>query len=119
MRDAEMMAEIEDFLEGFNRRLIEAYGSTASGSLHGRPRMGGQATAGLMRSGCDDRVYRPLVHLIPRLGPFSDLGQSPHKRRRTSRFRTEQTTTTQKTGADVHPNATEISQTICSPHLPI
>jgi hypothetical protein len=41
MRDEEMLAEIEDFIEGFNQPPSAACGSTASGSLPGHPGMGG------------------------------------------------------------------------------
>jgi hypothetical protein len=36
MRDEEMLAEIEDFLEGFNQPTTSACGSMGSGSLRGR-----------------------------------------------------------------------------------
>jgi hypothetical protein len=52
MRDEEMLAEIEDFIDGFNQaHLPAACGSTASGSLPGHPEMGGLVIRGQMRSG--------------------------------------------------------------------
>jgi hypothetical protein len=56
MRDEEMLAEIEDFIEGFNQPTRAACGSTASGSLPGHPSMGGPGIAGRMRSGSNEAL---------------------------------------------------------------
>jgi hypothetical protein len=50
MRDEEMLAEIEDFIEGFNQPTRAACGSTECGSLPG-PEMGGLVITGLRPSG--------------------------------------------------------------------
>jgi hypothetical protein len=51
MREEGMLAEIEDFIEGFNQPTRAVCGSTGSGSLPGHPSTGGQGIAGRMRSG--------------------------------------------------------------------
>jgi hypothetical protein len=51
MRDEEMAAEIEDFLEGFNHPPTAACGSMGSGWQPGHPSMGGPGTVGPRRSG--------------------------------------------------------------------
>jgi hypothetical protein len=54
MREEQTLAEIEDFIEGFNQPTYRGCGSTASGSLPGHPSMDGQGTAGPRRSGYSD-----------------------------------------------------------------
>jgi hypothetical protein len=51
MREEEINAEIEDFLEGFNQPTYRGMRINASGSLPGHPSTGGQGIAGPMRSG--------------------------------------------------------------------
>ena len=49
MRDEEMLAEIEDFIEGFNQPTYR--GMRINGIRVGHPSTGGRETAGLRRSG--------------------------------------------------------------------
>jgi hypothetical protein len=58
MRDEEMMAEIEDFLEGFNQPAYRGMRINASGSLPSHPGMGGLAIRGRMPSGSIERLRR-------------------------------------------------------------
>ena len=51
MREEEMLAEIEDFIEGFNRSTYRGMRVDGVGSPPGHPSTGGQGTAGPMRSG--------------------------------------------------------------------
>jgi hypothetical protein len=51
MREEQTLAEIEDYLEGFNQPTHRGMRVTARGSLPGHPEMGGPAIAGGMRSG--------------------------------------------------------------------
>jgi hypothetical protein len=54
MRDAEMEAETEDFLEGFNQPTYRGMRVNGRGSLPGPPSTGGPGTAGLRRSGSSE-----------------------------------------------------------------
>ena len=51
MPEEGMLAEIEDFLEGFNQPTYRGMRINGRGSLPGHPSMGGPGTAGPMRSG--------------------------------------------------------------------
>jgi hypothetical protein len=57
MREEEMLAEIENFLEGFNQPTSAVCGSTASGSLPGQPISDGPGIRGLMQSGSSNRRF--------------------------------------------------------------
>jgi hypothetical protein len=46
MRDEEMLAEIEDFIEGFNQPTLCGMRIKGSGSLPGHPSMGGLGIRG-------------------------------------------------------------------------
>jgi hypothetical protein len=54
MRDEEMLAEIEDFLEGFNQPTYRGMRINGQRSLPGHPSTGGLATVGPMLSGSNN-----------------------------------------------------------------
>jgi hypothetical protein len=56
MRDEEMLAEIEDFIEGFDQPPTAACGSIGFGLLPGPPEMGGLGIRDLMQSGSNSRL---------------------------------------------------------------
>ena len=51
MRDEEMLAEIEDFIEGFNQPTYRGMRVNGQGSLRGHPSTGGPWIAGPRPSG--------------------------------------------------------------------
>ena len=59
-KDAEIEAEIEDFLEGFNQATLPRHaGQWGPGWQPGHPEMGGPGTAARMPSGSNRPLRRP------------------------------------------------------------